>query len=381
MQFAFTEEQEQFRDMVRRFLSDTSPTTEVRRLMETDSGFDIGIWQRLSQELGLTGLGIPEAYGGGGFGMVELCIAMEEMGRALLCAPFLSTSILATKAIEHVASEEQKARLLPALAAGNKIATLATTEPGGSPGIEAVTLTAELRGDGFVLNGRKKFVLDGCSADVLLVAARAPGSSGAQGISLFEVAPEEPGLSRRQLTTLDPTRKLGALDFNDVKGMPLGTPGEAATGLQRTLDLAAIALANEMVGGAERLLQDTIAFTKLRMQFGRAIASFQAIKHRATEMLLAVELAKSAAYFAAAAVDDNDPEVPMLASLAKAAASETYLQTAIEAIQLHGGIGFTWEQDTHLWFKRAKSSEVLFGDAAWHRERMIQETLRRERQV
>jgi alkylation response protein AidB-like acyl-CoA dehydrogenase len=346
--------------------------------METDEGFDAGIWQRLSQELGLCGLAIPEAYGGAGFGMVELCIAMEEMGRALLCAPFLSTSILAAKAIEHVASDDQKARLLPALAAGERIATLATTEPDGKPGLEAVALTAEPKDDGFVLNGRKKFVLDGCRADVLLVAARAPGTSGVDGLSLFEVAPNAAGLSRRQLTTLDATRKLAALELRDVKGVPLGEPGEAAAGLQHTLDLAAIALANEMVGGAERLLEDSIAFTKLRMQFGRPIASFQAIKHRATEMLLAVELAKSAAYYAAGAVDDQDPEVPTLASLANAAASETYLQTAIEAIQLHGGIGFTWEQDTHLWFKRAKSSEVLLGDAAWHRERMIQETLSRE---
>ncbi len=378
MQFAFTEEQQQFRHVMRRFLNDTSPTAEVRRLMETDDGFDVGIWQRLSHELGLSGLAIPEAYGGAGFGMVELCIAMEEMGRALLCAPFLSTSVLAAKAIEHVASEDQKARLLPALAAGDRIATLATTEPDGNPGLEAVALTAEPGDDGFVLNGRKKFVVDGCSADVLLIAARAPGTSGMDGLSLFEVAPTAAGLSRRQLTTLDPTRKLAALELTDVKGIPLGKPGEAAAGLQHTLDLAAIALANEMVGGAERLLEDSVAFTKLRMQFGRPIASFQAIKHRATEMLLAVELAKSAAYYAAGAADDQDAEVATLASLANAAASETYLQTAIEAIQLHGGIGFTWEQDTHLWFKRAKSSEVLLGDAAWHRERMIQETLRRE---
>lgn len=378
MQFVFSAEQDQFRATVRRFLNDTSPTSEVRRLMETATGFDARVWQRLTQELALTGLAIPETWGGAGFGMVELSIAMEEMGRALLCAPFLSTAILAAKAIELVGNEAEKARLLPAIAAGEQRATLAITEPEGHPALSTVTLSAVRRNNAFTLNGAKKFVLDGCSADILLVAGREPGTSGLQGLSLFLVAADAPGLTRQHLQTLDPTRKQAALTFRDVPATLLGRSGEAGQGLQRTLDLAAIALANEMVGGAARLLEDTIEFTRLRMQFGRPIASFQAIKHRAAEMLLGVELAKSAAYYAAAAADDDDPEVPVLASLAKAAASETYLQTAIEAIQLHGGVGFTWDQDTHLWFKRAKSSEVLFGDPAWHRERMIEETVRLE---
>jgi alkylation response protein AidB-like acyl-CoA dehydrogenase len=221
-------------------------------------------------------------------------------------------------------------------------------------------------------------VLDGCSAQLILVVGRAPGTAGIEGLSLFAVAADAPGLTRRPLQTLDPTRKQAALTFRDTPATLLGVAGEAAAGLQRALDLGAIALANEMMGGAQQLLEDTLAFTRMRMQFGRPIASFQAIKHRATDMLLAVELAKSGAYYAAAAADDDDPELPVLASLAKAAASEAYLHTAIEAIQLHGGIGFTWDQDTHLWFKRAKSSEVLLGDPPWHRERMIRETLRRE---
>ena len=375
MQFAFSEEQEQFRDMVRRFLADTSPTTEVRRLMETADGFDPGIWERLSSELALPGLGIPEQFGGGGFGMVELCIAMEEMGRALLCAPFFSSAVLSAKAIELIADDAQRSRLLPQLASGQLRAALAVTEDDGSPDLAAVKLTARRSGGDFVLDGDKKFVLDGCSASLLLVVGREPGTEGVDGLSLYAVTADAPGLIRRPLQTLDPTRKQAALCFRGTPATLLGTPGAAGPGLRRVLDLAAIALANEMMGGAQRLLEDTVAFTKLRMQFGRPIASFQAIKHRATDMLLTVELAKSGAYYAAAAGDEDDPELPALASLAKAAASEAYLQTAIDAIQLHGGIGFTWDQDTHLWFKRAKSSEVLLGDPTWHRERMMQETL------
>ncbi len=378
-QFHFTEEQDQFRDMVRRFLVDTSPTTEVRRLMQTDAGYDAAVWQRLARELGLTGLTIEEKHGGAGFGMVDVCIAMEEMGRALLCAPFLASSVLAAHAIALVASEEDAGRLLPSIAAGEVIATLAITEPDGRPGVDAIALPAERTGDGFVLNGRKHFVLDGCSADVLLVAARSPGSTGSDGLSLFEVAPDAAGVTRRALTTLDPTRKQASIEFDGVQARLLGRVDEAGPGLVRTLDIAAIALANEMVGGAARLLEDTLAYTKIRMQFGRSIASFQAIKHRCAEMLLQVELAKSAAYYAAEAMDAESDEATYLASLAKAGASEAYLHTAIEAIQLHGGIGFTFDQDTHLWFKRAKSSEVMFGDPAWHRERMMQALIVKER--
>jgi alkylation response protein AidB-like acyl-CoA dehydrogenase len=381
-QFHFSDEQDQFRDMVRRFLVDTSPTTEVRRLMQTDTGYDAAVWRRLAQELGLTGLTIEEKYGGAGFGMVEVCIAMEEMGRALLCAPFLASSVLAANAIQMIAGEADAGRLLPSVASGELIATLAITEPDGHPGVDAIALTAQPAGDAFVLNGCKSFVLDGCSADLLLVAARSPGTMGSDGLSLFEVAPDAAGVTRRSLITLDPTRKQANIDFKNVDARLLGQLDMAGAGLERTLDIAAIALANEMAGGAARLLEDTLEYTKIRMQFGRSIASFQAIKHRCAEMLLQVELAKSAAYYAAEASDAlhiDSAEATYLASLAKAGASEAYLHTAIEAIQLHGGIGFTFDQDTHLWFKRAKSSEVMFGDPTWHRERMMSELIVKER--
>lgn len=375
--FHFTEEQEQFRDMVRRFLADTSPTPEARRLMATESGYDPDVWRRLALELALPGLAVPEAHGGAGFGTVEVGIAMEEMGRALFCSPYLASCVLAAKAIELIGTEADAARLLPAIASGSTIATLAITESDGRSGVESVHMVAEPAGEGGVLTGTKHFVLDGCSAERLLVAARAPGTTGGDGLSLYEVAGDASGVARKALTTLDPTRKLARITFDGVEGRRIGAVGSAGPGLARTLDLAAIALAHEMAGGAARLFEDTLEYTKLRMQFGRAIASFQAIKHRCAETLLQVELAKSAAYYAAEATDAESDEASYLASLAKAGAADAYLHTALEAIQLHGGIGFTFEQDTHLWFKRATSSEVLLGDPAWHRERMVQDLIRR----
>ena len=202
--------------------------------------------------------------------------------------------------------------------------------------------------------------------------ARRPGSNGEDGLSFFTVSGDTHGLDRRCLKTMDETRKLARLQFNGVEARLLGTAEAAAAPFARTMQQAAVLLANEMVGGAERLREDALAYTKMRMQFGRAIASFQTTKHKAADMLVDVELAKSAAYYAAAALDEVDDDLPAVASLAKACASEAYLQTAIHAVQMHGGIGFTWDNDTHLWFKRAKSSEILFGDANQHRELMMQ---------
>jgi alkylation response protein AidB-like acyl-CoA dehydrogenase len=370
MKFGFSPEQEEFRSVLRRFLADRSPTTEVRRLMETDAGWERAAWQRLNGELGLTAVLIPEAQGGQGFGFGELGIVLEEAGRALLPGPLLATS-LATCAILNAGTAEQQAALLPGIAAGDTVATLAAAEKEGCWDGAATRLTARETAGGWRLDGSKSFVPDGHTADLMLVLARVPGSEGDQGLSLFTVVGDAPGLRRRALRTLDPTRKLARLEFEQVPAMPLGAIGEAAAPFARTMVQAAVLLANEMVGGAERLREDALAYAKLRFQFGRPIASFQAIKHKAADMLVDVELAKSAAYYAAAALDAGDDDVAAVASLAKAAAAEAYLQTAIHAIQMHGGIGFTWDNDTHLWFKRAKSSEVLFGDAHAHRERMM----------
>jgi alkylation response protein AidB-like acyl-CoA dehydrogenase len=371
MSFSFTDEQREFRDVLRRYLEDRAPVSEVRRLMATETGWEREGWQQLNQELGLAGIHIPEAYGGQGFGFVELGIVCEEMGRALLCAPFFASSVMAGCAILNAGSEEKKRELLPGIALGETVATLAVAEDGGQWDADGVSLTATPDGDSAILNGHKSFVLDGHSADTVIVVARAPGTQGEDGVGFYAVAGDAAGLGRRALVTQDPTRKLARLEFDNVTATPIGT-GDGAAALARTLDQCATCLASEMVGGAERLREDSLEYVMLRMQFGRTIASFQTMKHRAADMLLEVENAKSAAYYAAGAADRDDGDLPAAASLAKACAGETYVQTGVNAIQMHGGIGFTWDNDTHLWFKRAKSSQVLLGDSAWHRERMLQ---------
>ncbi|MGB5097868.1 MAG: acyl-CoA dehydrogenase family protein [Porticoccaceae bacterium] len=372
MKFSFTDEQEQIRAMVRRFLAEQSPTTEIRRLMATDHGWEPDTWQRLSGELGLTSVHIPEDYGGQGLGFVELAIVLEEMGRALLCAPYFASVVLAANAILNAGSEDQKHELLPGIAAGETVATLAFTENNGRWDSAGVALTATPVGGSYRLSGVKSFVLDGHTADLIIVLARAPGSSGDSGLSFFSVRGDAAGLDRRLLKSVDSTRKLARLTFNDVRGELLGDLGAAAAPFARTLDQAAVCLANEMVGGADQLRQSALDYVMMRVQFGRPIASFQAIKHKCADMLVDVELAKSAAYYAAEAAAESDPELPALASLAKACAADAFMQTARETIQLHGGIGFTWDNDTHLWFKRAKSSEVFLGSPSYHRELLMQ---------
>lgn len=371
MQFSFTSEQEEFRSILRRFFEEKSPATTVRRLMETDSGWDRAAWQELNQQLGLTAVHIPEAYGGQGFGYTELGIVLEEMGRALLCAPYFASTVMAATAIMNAGTDGQKRALLPDIASGETIATLAVAEPNGRWDSGGLAMTATQADGHYRLNGVKDFVVDGHSADLIVTVARRPGSSGDDGLSFFTLPADSPGLTRRALKVLDPTRKLARLEFKDVRGELLGEAEAGAVPLHRTLTLAALCLANEMVGGADRLRQSALDYANLRVQFGRTIASFQSMKHKQADMLVDVELAKSAAYYAAAAADENDPELPALASLAKACASEAYMQTAIHTIQIHGGIGFTWDNDTHLWFKRAKSSEVFLGDPTWHRENMM----------
>ncbi len=372
MQFSFTNEQEEFRSILRRFFEDKSPTTAVRRLMETETGWDRAAWLDLNQQLGLTAIHIPEAYGGQGFSFVELGIVLEEMGRALLCAPYFASTVLAATAILNAGTEAQKRELLPSIADGGCIATLAFTEPNGRWDASGVEMTATPSGGRFRLDGVKSFVLDGHTCDLIVVLARRPGSTGNDGLSFFTVPGNASGLTRRPLQVLDPTRKQARLEFRSVEADLLGEEGAAALPFAKTLAQAAACLANEMVGGAERLRQSALDYATLRVQFGRAIASFQSMKHKQADMLVDVELAKSAAYAAASAAAEDDPDLPAIASLAKAAASEAYVQTAISTIQIHGGIGFTWDNDTHLWFKRAKSSEVFLGDPAWHRELMMQ---------
>ena len=372
MRFSFSAEQDEFRTSLRRALEARSTTKDVRRLMATEQGFDRESWKKLNQEMGLTAVHIPEAYGGGGFGYGELGIVLEEMGRNLLCAPFFSTAVLATTALLNAGTEDQKKALLPGIAAGDVTATFAFSEDSGLNDAVSVTMTATPSGGSYKLDGAKSFVLDGHTADLIVVLARKPGSKGEDGLSFFTVDGKAPGLERRLLKTMDETRKLARLTFKGVEAKLLGGEGKAAAPFARTRQQVIVCLANEMVGGAERLREDALDYVKMRMQFGRSIASFQTTKNKAADMLVDVEMAKSTAYYAAAALDEGDSDLAAVASLAKAMASEAYLQTAIHAVQMHGGIGFTWDNDTHLWFKRAKSSEILFGDANHHRELMMQ---------
>ncbi|NNC78890.1 MAG: acyl-CoA/acyl-ACP dehydrogenase [Acidimicrobiales bacterium] len=363
MQFTFTEEQEQLRGFVRQFLEEKSSEATVRELMETESGYDTDVWSQMAEQLGLQSLMIPEAHGGQGYSWIEMVVVLEEMGRALLCAPFFSTAVLASSALMLSGDDDAAGQYLPAMASGALIATVAMTEPSGKWTEDGIAATAEQSGDAWSLNGTKSYVLDGHIAGLIIVAART-----AAGVSLFAVDGDADGLTRTALSTMDQTRKQASLEMNNVSGTLIGTDGEGWAVLERVLDRAAVALAAEQVGGAQMVLDMAVEYAKVRVQFGRPIGSFQAIKHKCADMLLEVESAKSAAYYAAwCAAEDND-ELPAMASLAKSYCSEAYFHATAENIQIHGGIGFTWEHPAHLYFKRAKSSELLFGDPTYHRE-------------
>lgn len=371
MEFEYSEEREELRSVVRQFLEAKSPSSEVRRLMETDGGYDPAVWRQMARELGLHGIHIAEEYGGQGFSFIELAIVVEEMGRALLCAPFFATVCLAANAISNIATNEQRATLLPPIAAGDCIATLAVTEPSGQWGPDGVTMVAGCDGTDWVLNGTKTFVIDGHIADLIIVVARTAGTTGEQGLSFFAVSGTASGLTRTLLPTMDLTRKQSRLDFDGVRGQLLGSADSGWPALQQTLQQAVVCLANEMVGGSQKALEMAVDYAKVRVQFGRPIGSFQAIKHKCADMLVAVEMAKSVAYWAA--IDATDTEdLALNASLAKAFCSDAYLDIAAQNIQVHGGIGFTWEHDAQLYFKRAKTSQLLFGDAVYHREQIAE---------
>jgi alkylation response protein AidB-like acyl-CoA dehydrogenase len=373
MNFAFSEEQEELRRTVRQFLESKSPETEVRRLMETTEGYDPAVWKQMGQELGLQGLAIPEAYGGQGFTFIELGIVLEEMGRVLVCAPYFSSAVLAANAILNVGTDDQKKDLLPGIASGDTIATLAFTEPSGKWDAAGITMEAsENVGGEITLTGEKMFVIDGYTADLIIVVARTAGTTGTDGISFYVVRGDADGLTRTSLSTMDMTRKQAKLEFNNVIATPLGSTVDGWPAFSKTLDQAAVALSNEMMGGAQKVLEMSVEYAKVRVQFGRPIGSFQAIKHKCADMLLEVESGKSAAYYASwAAAEDND-ELPVVAALSKAYCSEAYFHATAENIQIHGGIGFTWEHPAHLYFKRAKSSEIYLGDPPYHRELLAQ---------
>ncbi|MEI2705676.1 MAG: acyl-CoA dehydrogenase family protein [Ilumatobacteraceae bacterium] len=367
MNFAFTEEQDELRKTVRQFLESKSPETAVREQMETEAGFDPAVWSQMGEQMGLQGLAIPEEFGGSGYGYIELGIVLEEMGRALLCAPFFSTVVLAANTLLHSGDDAAKAAHLPGIASGETIAALAFTEPSGKWDESGITMQATPAGDGWTLTGTKMYVIDGHTATLIIVAART-----AKGVSLFAVDGDASGLTRTALSTMDQTRKQARLEFDGTPATLVGADGEGWTTLSTVLDLAAVGLAAEQVGGAQKVLEMAVEYAKVRVQFGRPIGSFQAIKHKCADMLLEVESAKSAAYYGMWCASEMNDELPSVASLAKAYCSEAYFHATAENIQIHGGIGFTWEHPAHLYFKRAKSSELLFGDPTYHRELLAQ---------
>ncbi len=373
MDFAFSEEQEEFRKVLARFLGERWPVAEVRRLAESGTSFAPSVWKQLAGELGLLGLAIPEEQGGQGAGFLELGIALEELGRELAGGPYFASACLATHALLHCAGASAQREWLPQLAAGDVVATLAAGERPDRADPDGVTATCLPEGDGFRVSGSFSGVLSGMEADLLLVAARAPESRGAAGISLLAVRSDAPGLERTAAEPLDLTRPHAELRLDGAAATLLGTQGEAWPGLARTLDQAAIGLAAEMIGGAERCLDAAVEHAKQRIQFARPIGSFQAIKHKAAEVLLELESARVAAYWAGwvASRAESDPaELAEAASIAKSLAGDAYLRAARESIQIHGGIGFTWEADSHLYYRRAWASAILFGDPCAHRARL-----------
>ncbi|HMJ77321.1 MAG TPA: acyl-CoA dehydrogenase family protein [Iamia sp.] len=367
MNFAFSDEQEELRKVVRQFLENKSAETAVREQMDTEAGYDTAVWSQMAEQLGLQGLAIPEEYGGSGYGFIELVVIFEEMGRSLLCAPYFSTVALAATTLLHAGDEDAKKAHLPGIASGETIATVAFTEANGKWDESGITATATKDGDAYTISGEKMFVLDGHTAGLIIVAAKTDG-----GTSLFTVAGDASGLTREALPTMDQTRKQARLTFDSTPATLLGAEGEGWATLEKVLDLAVVALAAEQVGGAQFCLEMAVQYAKDRVQFGRPIGSFQAIKHKCADMLLEVESAKSAAYYAGWCASELNDELPSVASLAKAYCSEAYFHATAENIQIHGGIGFTWEHPAHLYFKRAKSSELLFGDPTYHRELLAQ---------
>jgi len=375
MDFAFTSEQEMIRGQAAEFLRRECPMNLVRRVMASEHGQSDELWGGMAA-LGWMGLVFPEEYGGAGLGFVELAIVLEEMGRALAPGAYFSTVLLGGLALMEAANEEQKQRWLVPLAAGKLKATLALSEAEERFGPEGIALKAERRDGGFVLNGTKLFVPDAHLADLIICAARTSGASKTdEGVTLFAIDRACDGLKLTPLKTMDETRRLYEVSFEQARVAPdcaLGNAGGGWPVIAKILDLAAIGLCAEMVGGARRVLEMCVEYLKTRVQFGRPIGGFQALQHRTADMLLLVESAKSAVYAAACAAGDNSSETPLLAAIAKAYTSDAYAWIAGEGIQLHGGMGFTWEHDAHLYFKRAKADEIAFGDATHHRARVAE---------
>ncbi len=383
MDFTFTEEQQMIRDTAESFLTEVSTSEAIRAVMVTDTGYDTDLWTRICTDMYWQAIHIPEDFGGMGLGYVELVAMLEQMGRFLLCSPFFSTVCLGSNALIVAGTEEQKAEYLSQICEG-ATATLGYTGPSagqrsGQWGAETIEATAKRDGDNFVLNGTIRYVMDGATSQILVLAARAEGTSGEEGVSLFVLPADTAGVEATWLPTMDQTRKQGEVVLTNASvpaSALMGEEGQAWPQLAKIIDLATVASAAEQMGGSQQLLDLTVEYTKERVQFGRPIAGFQAIKHKAADMMTSVEVARSGVYYAACVAQEAleggemESELPEAASIAKSYCSDTYFKNAGNSIQMHGGVGFTWEYDPHLYFKRAKSSEHFLGNGAYHRERL-----------
>ncbi len=376
MDFGLTEEQELLQSSAREFLSQECPAAFVRELYDDEDGFSRELHRKMA-EMGWTGLLIPESYNGLGLGMLDMAVLLEEIGRAVVPGPFLFSSVLTTLALMQGGTAAQKKVWLPRFASGEAIGTLAFLEEGDRLDAEGVTLKAQKAqktSHGYTLSGTKMFVPFAAVADVLLVVARTTGT-GEDGVSLLLVERETQGLTIKPLGIIDQTRRVYELEFKNVAVPQTALVGKEDQGwkiMPKLLDAACIAVAADSLGGAQKALEMAVDYTKVRTQFNRPIASFQALKHMAAEMASEIEPARSLVWYAAYAFDSLPRETPRAAALAKARLSDVYSRTTNRAVQMHGGIGFTWEHDMHFWFKRAKWNEFAFGDATYHRERLAQ---------
>ncbi|MGA3044089.1 MAG: acyl-CoA dehydrogenase family protein [Bryobacteraceae bacterium] len=367
MQFGLTETQQVLKNSAREFFSAECPIAEVRRLMETATAYDPALWQKMAHQ-GWTGIVFDEEYGGLGLGLVEMAVALEEMGRALLPGPYLSTVLLAGVAIDAAGNPAQKRKYLSRIAMGEARATLALLETSVDWDPDAVQLDAHTTPAGFALDGRKMFVPDAAVADFLVCAARRGPDLG-----LFIVPRDAAGLTISTLPAIDETRRLYQVAFENVPVAEedfLAVGDSARAALDRALAVATVALAAEMVGGMQRVMEIAVEYAKARKQFGKPIGQFQAVQHLCADMLLLTESSRSAAYYAAWALQERAPEAVAAVSIAKAYASDAYREVGNRGIQVQGGMGFTWENHVHLYYKRAKASELMFGDATYHRERI-----------
>jgi hypothetical protein len=366
MNFDFSDDQKQLRDQARKFLAEKCPPKAVRMVLDGKTPYDKELWKGLA-EMGFLGVAIPEQFGGAGAGHLELCVIAEEMGRALAPVPFSSTVYLAAEAILLAGSDAQRQKWLPAIASGGAIGTLALFEGKGNPSPGAIKLSAS----GGSLNGVKRPVPDGAIADFAVVAARTGLSGRETDVSLFLVDMKSGGVEANGLTNVDPSRGQAELIFKNCKAEPLGAAGEGWSIISQVLDRAAVLTAFEQVGGADRALEMGRDYALDRIAFGRPIGSFQAIKHMLADMYVSATLARSNCYYGAWALSTNASELPEAAAGARISATQAFQHCAKNNIQVHGGMGFTWEFDCHMYYRRANATALSLGSLSYWEDALI----------